>query len=51
MIWALAAILLTLWFLGMVTSHTMGGLVHGFLLLGLIAVLFQLFRGRDLITR
>jgi hypothetical protein len=51
MIWALAAILLILWFLGMVTSHTLGGLLHAFLLFGLIAVLFQLFRGRDLITR
>lgn len=51
MIWTLAGILLVLWFVGLVTGHTMGGLVHALLLVGLIAVLFQLFRGRDLITR
>jgi hypothetical protein len=51
MIWTVAMILLVLWILGLVTSYTMGGLIHVLLLVALIAVLFQLFRGRNLATR
>jgi uncharacterized protein DUF5670 len=51
MIWTVAVILLVLWLLGMVSSYTMGGLIHVLLVVALIAVLFQLFRGRNLATR
>jgi hypothetical protein len=51
MIWTLAVILLVLWVLGLLSSYTMGGLVHILLVLALIGILFQLFRGRNLTTR
>jgi hypothetical protein len=51
MIWTVAIILLVLWILGLVSSYTMGGLIHILLLLALVTILFQLFRGRNLTTR
>ena len=51
MVWTLAIILLVLWLLGLATSYTMGGLIHALLLVGLVGVLFQVYRGRALMTR
>ena len=51
MIWTVAIILIDFWILGLATSYTMGGLIHVLLLVALVGVLFQLFRGRDLTTR
>jgi hypothetical protein len=51
MLWTLAVILLVLWALGMVSSFTMGGIVHVLLVIAVIVVLFNLIggrRGRDL---
>ena len=50
MIWILAIILLVLWVLGLVSSFTMGGLIHALLLLAGVAVLFQVYRGKNLAT-
>ncbi len=41
-------VLLVLWALGMVTSYTMGGLIHLLLVLILIAVLLRILQGRRL---
>lgn len=46
MLWTIAVVLLVLWALGMVTSYTMGGLIHVLLVLAAIAVLFRLVSGR-----
>jgi len=46
LIWLVAVILVVLWVLGMVTSTTMGGLIHGLLVLALVAVLVRLILGR-----
>ena len=51
MLWTLFVILLILWLLGLVSSYTMGGFIHVLLLAALVAVVFQLFRGRKLTTR
>lgn len=40
------AILLVLWFLGMVTTYTMGGLIHILLVVAVIAVLLRIIQGR-----
>ena len=45
MLWTLALILFVLWLLGTVSSYTMGGLVHGLLVLALILVVLNLFTG------
>jgi Family of unknown function (DUF5670) len=46
MLWTLAVILLVLWGVGLVTSYTMGGLIHILLLLAVIAVAIRLIQGR-----
>jgi hypothetical protein len=51
MIWTVAIILLVLWLLGLVTSYTMGGVIHLLLVLALVAVLIQVFRGNGLTAR
>jgi len=46
MLWTIALILLILWALGLVTSTSMGGLIHVLLVIAVIMVLFNLFQGR-----
>ena len=46
MLWTLVAILLVLWVLGMVTSTTIGGLLHILLVIALIVVVVRLIQGR-----
>jgi len=47
MLWTIYVILLVLWLLGMVTSYTMGGLIHILLVLAVITVIIRLFQGRS----
>lgn len=49
MLWTIVAILLVLWALGMVTSFTMGGLVHILLVLAVVVILINLLQGRRMI--
>lgn len=46
MLYTLAVILLVLWLLGLVTSYTMGGVIHVLLVIAIVMVLFNLLRGR-----
>jgi hypothetical protein len=46
MLWTLVVILLVLWALGLVTSTSMGGLIHVLLVVAVIVVLVQLIQGR-----
>jgi len=48
MLWTIAVILLVLWLLGMITSHTIYGFVHFLLVVALIVVLVRLIQGRRL---
>ena len=45
MFYAIAAILLALWVLGMVTDYTMDGFIHVLLIVVLIMVFVDLFGG------
>ena len=45
MLWTICVILFVLWALGMVTSYTMGGVIHIFLVFALIVLVFQLIQG------
>ncbi|MEX2260359.1 MAG: lmo0937 family membrane protein [Bryobacteraceae bacterium] len=49
MLWTICVILLVLWALGMVTSYTMGGIVHVLLVLALVVVVINLIQGRRFI--
>jgi hypothetical protein len=46
MLWTLFVILVILWALGMVTSYTMGGLIHILLVVAVIVLVFRLIQGR-----
>lgn len=46
MLWTLLAILLILWLLGVVTSYTMGGLIHILLVAAIVIVLIRVIQGR-----
>lgn len=46
MLETIAVILFLLWALGMVTSYTMGGLIHLLLLLMLIVLVVRILQGR-----
>lgn len=44
MLWTIVVILLVLWALGLVTSYTMGGLIHILLVIAIIIVLLNVIR-------
>ena len=46
MLYTIAVVLLILWALGLVTSYTMGGLLHILLVVAIIMVVFNLISGR-----
>lgn len=47
MLWTLFVILVIFWLLGMVTSYTLGGLIHILLLVALVVVALRLIQGRQ----
>jgi len=46
MLWTIAVILIILWVLGLVSSYTMGGLIHILLVIAIIVVLLNIIQGR-----
>ena len=46
MLWTLVVVLLILWLLGLVTSYTLGGLIHILLVIAIIMVMVNLIQGR-----
>jgi hypothetical protein len=46
MLYTIVVILLILWALGLVTSYTMGGLIHILLVVAVIVLIVNLLRGR-----
>lgn len=49
MLYTIATVLVILWLLGMVTSTTMGGLLHALIVIALIIVLLRVISGRSAI--
>jgi uncharacterized protein DUF5670 len=47
MLTTLLIVLLVLWLLGVVTSYTLGGLIHLLLVVAIIAVLLRVIQGRN----
>jgi hypothetical protein len=45
MLYTIAVVLIILWLLGIVTSYTLGGLVHILLVIAVVAVLLRVIRG------
>jgi hypothetical protein len=46
MLWGIVVILIILWALGMLTSYTLGGLIHILLVVAIIVVLVRVIQGR-----
>jgi hypothetical protein len=46
MLYTIAVILIIMWLLGLVTSTTMGGLIHVLLVIAIIMVLVNVIQGR-----
>lgn len=48
MLMTLVVVLLVLWLLGMVTSYTLGGVLHILLVIAIIFLLLRVIQGRSL---
>jgi len=46
MLFTIAVILLILWLAGLLTSYTMGGLIHALLVIAVVVLLIRIIRGR-----
>lgn len=46
MLYTIAVALIILWLLGLITSYTMGGIIHLFLVIALVMIVLNLFSGR-----
>jgi len=49
MLETLAIILVILWLLGVVTSYTMGGLIHILLVIAIVVIVIRLLQGRRIL--
>ena len=49
MLWTIAMILIVLWLLGMISSYTMGGLIHVLLVIAVVVVLLRVIQGRKVV--
>ncbi len=48
MLETIAVILIILWILGLVSSYTMGGLIHILLVIAIVVILVRVIQGRRL---
>ena len=46
MLYTIAIVLIILWLLGLVTSYTMGGIIHVLLVVALVLILVNFISGR-----
>jgi multisubunit Na+/H+ antiporter MnhE subunit len=46
MLETIAIILIVLWLVGLVSSYTMGGLIHGLLVIAIVVILIRVIQGR-----
>jgi hypothetical protein len=49
MLMTIVVVLIALWLLGLVTSYTMGGLIHILLVIAIIVLLVRVIQGRRVI--
>ena len=46
MLYTIAVVLVILWLLGLVTSYTMGGLIHILLVIAIVVILLRVISGK-----
>ena len=49
MLYTIAAVLIILWLLGLVSSYTLGGFIHILLVLAIVVILLNLISGRKVL--
>jgi hypothetical protein len=49
LLWTIVVLLLVLWALGLVTSYTLGGLIHVLLVVAIVVVLVNVIQGRKVL--
>jgi len=49
MLYTIAVIMLILWLAGLLTSYTMGGLIHALLVIAVVVLLVRIIQGRRLV--
>ncbi len=49
MLYTIAAILVVLWLLGLVTSYTVGGFIHLLLVIAIVVVLIRIIQGKPVV--
>lgn len=49
MLWTIAAILVALWLVGLVSSYTIGGFIHLLLVAAVVVVVVRLIQGRRVV--
>ena len=47
MLYTIAVVLIILWLLGLVSSYTMGGLIHVLLVIAIVVILLRVISGRN----
>jgi len=47
MLYTIAVVLVILWLMGLVTSYTMGGLIHVLLVIAIVVILLRVISGRS----
>jgi hypothetical protein len=47
--WTIVVILLVLWALGMLSSYTLGGIIHILLVVAIVVVVIRLIQGRRVV--
>lgn len=50
MLYTIAVVLVILWLLGLVSSYTIGGLIHILLVFAIVVILLQVINGRKLVS-
>ena len=48
MLWTIVILLLVLWLLGLITSYTLGGVIHILLVIALVVVIINVIQHRRL---
>ena len=49
MLETIAVVLIILWLLGLVSSYTLGGIIHVFLVIAVVVILIRILQGRKVL--
>ena len=49
MLETIAVVLIILWLVGLVTSYTLGGIIHVFLVIAVVVILIRVLQGRKIL--